>query len=90
MKCLHTKRKMSRLYLWVDAGEPHLYRELIMLPIGTKGLKTKTSLNYQFWLSPSQRCDLPTDRPVAFLAGPVAPIRSGVDHIRTATRGSRA
>ena len=36
------------LYLWVDAGEPHLYREMIVQPVGDKGLKTKTSINYQF------------------------------------------
>jgi hypothetical protein len=36
------------LYLWADAGEPHLYKEMIALPLGSTGMKTKTSLNYQF------------------------------------------
>lgn len=35
-------------FLWVDSGEPHLYRERVVLPLGDSGLKTKTSLNYQF------------------------------------------
>lgn len=36
------------LYMWADAGEPHLYREKITLPLGAGGLKTKTSLYVQF------------------------------------------
>jgi hypothetical protein len=35
------------LYLWADAGEPHLYRELIDVPLAG-GLATKTSHYFQF------------------------------------------
>lgn len=36
------------LFLWADPGEPHLYEELVRLPLGDQGLETKMRLRVQF------------------------------------------